>query len=307
MNITKAVILKTSATFLFTVMAVLIRWLGDAVPLGEIVFCRSFFALIPVVVIYAWRGQLKTAVKTKRPFGHIGRGLIGAGGMFFNFGALALLPVADATAISFAGPLATVVLAAVVLRERVRIYRWSAVMVGFIGIIIMLAPHLSIGAGDGPVFTGGLGSLYALMGALCTAGAVVQTRRLTDSETTSSIVFYFSVSCAVFGLITWPLGWTMPAWPQAVALVASGISGGLAQLAMTESYRHAPASFIAPFDYFTMIWAVALGFLVFQEIPEISVLTGAAVVIAAGLFVIWRESQLGIKRRREVERTGPAI
>ena len=115
MNVLKAVLLKLISAFLFALMSAMVRYVGDAVPVGQVVFFRSACAIIPVVVIYAWRRELISAVRTSRPFGHLGRGLISAAGMFFNFAALARLPLAEVTAISFASPLATVALAALML------------------------------------------------------------------------------------------------------------------------------------------------------------------------------------------------
>jgi drug/metabolite transporter (DMT)-like permease len=155
-----------------------------------------------VVVIYALRGELDAAVHTKRPFGHVGRGLVGLVGMFFSFAALARLPLAEVMAISFASPLVTVALAAVMLHERVRIYRWSAVGVGFFGVIVMLAPHLHPQALASHTPAQTIGAMLALAAAIANAGAVIQTRRLTDTETTSSIVLYFSLICAAGGLLT---------------------------------------------------------------------------------------------------------
>src|SRR5258707_10726323 len=126
-------------------MSALVRLLGEKYPVGQIVFYRSAFAILPVVLIYAWRKELAAAVRTLRPFGHAGRGLISIGGMLCNFSALARLPIVDATAISFASPLITVALAAVFLKERVRIYRWAAGVVGFLGVVVMLVPHLGVG------------------------------------------------------------------------------------------------------------------------------------------------------------------
>src|SRR5204862_1237365 len=144
MNILKAVLLKLTSAFMFSVMSAFVRYVSDVTPLGEIVFCRSFFAIIPVMMIYAWRGELAAAFRTSRPFGHLARGMISVGGMFFNFAALARLPIVDVTTISFASPLITVALSAWILKERVRIYRWSAVMVGFVGVVVMLWPHLDV-------------------------------------------------------------------------------------------------------------------------------------------------------------------
>jgi drug/metabolite transporter (DMT)-like permease len=252
-----------------------------------------------VVLIYALRRELAAAVRTRRPFGHFGRGLIGVAGMFLNFAALARLPLADVTAISFASPLITVAMAAVFLKERVRIYRWSAVAVGLFGVLVMLAPKLSFGEMAGMTAAATIGALCAAGGAVTNAASVIQTRRLTDTETTSSIVFYFSAVCALAGLASLPFGWVLASPLQLTGLVMIGVIGGVSHLVLTESYRHAPASMVAPFDYASMLWAFLLGYMLFGELPDAFIVIGAAIVIGAGLFVIWRERQLGLERARE--------
>jgi drug/metabolite transporter (DMT)-like permease len=283
----------------FAVMSALVRFLGTRYPIGEVVFYRSAFAILPVMAIYAWRGELASVVRTERPLGQLGRGLISIVGMFCNFGALARLPLVEANAISFTTPLFSVALAALVLKERVRIYRWSAVIVGFIGVLVVLSPHLS---GDELVFAAAsattvAGLAYALTGALANAGTVIQTRRLAQSETTSSIVFYFSLFCAIAGLVTWPLGWVSPTGGELAALIGIGVLGGIGHIVLTESYRYASASVVAPFDYTAMIWALILGYLLFGETPTIMIVLGSVIIVAAGLFVIWRERQLAGARK----------
>jgi drug/metabolite transporter (DMT)-like permease len=266
----KAIGLKLISALLFAAMSALVRKLGDVAPVGQMVFFRSAFAILPVLVIYAIRGELSSAVRTGRPLGQLGRGTLSVAGMFTNFSALTRLPLADATAISFASPLITVALAAVVLKERVRIYRWSAVLIGFAGVIIMLIPHFDFSryAAAGATVTAAAGSLFALTSAVCNAGTVIQTRRLTQTETTSSIVFYFSLICAIAGALTLPFAWHSPTGHELVALVALGILGGLAHIFLTESYRYAPASVVAPFDYSAMLWALVLGYWLFGELPS---------------------------------------
>jgi drug/metabolite transporter (DMT)-like permease len=295
-NAVKAITLKVASALIFAVMSALVRYLGTAYPIGQVVFFRSAFAVVPVVVIFAWRRELEAAIRMGRPFGHAGRGLTAIGGMFCNFSALARLPIVDATAISFAAPLITVAMAALVLKEQVRIYRWSAVIVGFIGVLVMVAPHLDVG-GTAASAGGAVGAAFGLAGAFFNAGSVIQTRHLTKSETTSSIVFYFSIICALAGLVTLPFGWNMPSGPELAALIGIGICGGLAHIVLTESYRWAPASLVAPFDYTSMLWALLLGYLAFGELPTMLVFLGAAIIAAAGLFVIWRERQLGLGER----------
>jgi drug/metabolite transporter (DMT)-like permease len=294
----KAIGLKVLSTLLFAAMAALVRHLGPVAPVGQMVFFRSAFAILPVVVIFALRGELKSAVYTRRPFGQLGRGLLSVVTMSTNFSAITRLPLADATAISFAAPLVTVALAAAILKERVGIFRWSAVAVGFAGVIVMLVPHFDLGhyAAIGAA-TAAVGSILALFSAICNAGVIIQTRRLTQSETTSSIVFYFSLICALAGLATLPFGWHYPTAGELVALISLGVLGGLAHLLLTDSYRHAAASVIAPFDYTSMLWALLLGYWVFRELPPPLVYAGAAIVAAAGLFVIWRERALGLRLR----------
>jgi drug/metabolite transporter (DMT)-like permease len=295
-NAIKAVSLKIASALVFAVMAVLVRYIGTAYPIGQVVFFRSAFAIVPVVVIYAWRRELEAAVRMGRPFGHAGRGLTAIGGMYCNFAALARLPIVDATAISFASPLITVAMAALFLKERVRIYRWSAVIVGFIGVLVMLVPHLDGDAATAASAAAGIGAVAGLAGAFFNSGSVIQTRHLTKSETTSSIVFYFSLICALAGLVTLPFGWSMPGGRELAALIGIGLCGGLGHIVLTESYRFAPASLVAPFDYTSMLWALVLGYLAFGEFPTALGFLGAAIIAGAGLFVIWRERQRAAER-----------
>jgi len=307
MNTGKGILLKLISAVVFAMMSALVRYLGVRYPVGEVVFYRSAFAMVPVMLVYAWRGELAAVVRTERPFGQAGRGVISIAGMFCNFGAMARLPLVESNAISFTSPLFSVAMAALILKERVRIYRWSAVVVGFIGVLVVLSPHLS---GDELTVamasaTSLAGILYGITGSFCNAGTVIQTRRLAQSETTSSIVFYFSLSCALAGLVTWPFGWVSPTGGEFAALIGIGVLGGTGHIFLTESYRHASASVVAPFDYTTMIWALLLGYVLFGETPTPMIVIGSAIIAAAGLFVIWREHQLALARKREAAGVPP--
>ena len=222
--------------------------------------------------------------------------------MFFNFGAVARLPLVESNAIAFSSPLFTVALAAIILNERVRIYRWSAVVIGFVGVLVVLLPHLSgeelTAAAAGASF---IGVIYAICGSVANAGTAIQTRRLAQSESTSSIVFYFSLSCALAGLATLPFGWITPSVGETVALISIGVLGGAGHILLTESYRYASASLVAPFDYTAMIWALVLGYAMFGETPTVEIIGGSAIIAAAGLFLIWRERQLAMMRRRDLD------
>ena len=302
MSPAKSIFFKLISAIMFAAMSALVRDLGLVAPVGQMVFFRSAFAIVPVVLIYAIRGELMSAVRTKRPFGQLGRGTLSTFGMFTNFGALTRLPMADVTAISFASPLITVALAALILKERVRIYRWSAVAVGFVGVIVMLIPqfdvhHYAALGADVAAF----GALLAVGSAISNAATVIQTRRLTQSETTPCIVFYFSLICTIAGALTLPFAWHTPTNVELIELIATGFLGGVAHIFLTESYRHASASVVAPFDYTSMLWALLIGWWVFGELPAALVYVGGVIVAAAGLFVIWRERQLGLERPVEPE------
>src|SRR5262249_15421327 len=251
-------------------------------------------------------GELAAAIRTTRPVHHLWRGLTALASMFCNFSALARLPVVDATAISYLAPLLTVAFSAWFLKERVRIIRWSAVLIGFAGVMVMLVPQLDL-IHSAAATTGAVGAVFALIATVFTAGSTIQTRALTRTETTSSIVIYFSVLCALGGLVTLPFGWVVPDWPALAALIGTGICGGLAHIFITESYRLAPASLIAPFDYTSMLWALVLGFVVFGGLPSGHVFAGAGIITAGGLVVIWRERQLGLKRVRAAASPPPKL
>lgn len=297
MNIFKAVSLKIGSTMAFAMMGALGRYLGSAVPLGEIVFCRGLFALIPIVLFFGWRGQLSGALRTSRFSAHLVRGSFSVIGTFCTFGALARLPIADVTAIAFIAPLITVVFAAIFLKEKVHVYRWSAVAVGFSGVILMLSPYFHNHAALDTAMT--IGLVLALMNAFTAGGATIQIRRITSTETSASIVVIMTLIVMAASLVTAPFGWRMPTGWELTLLIGIGIFGGLGQMLFTESYRYAPASFLAPFDYTAMLWAFLLGFWMFGEVPTIYVVIGAIIVAAAGIFVILRERHLGLKRLRD--------
>jgi len=298
--------LKIAATFAFAAMSAIIKSVSLRFPVGEIVLFRSIFAMATLVVWLARRGEFPHALRTRRKLGHVGRSVAGSGGMFANFIALSLLPLADATAFTFVSPLLIVPMAAMTLGETVRPYRWAAVGIGFVGVLVMLSDDLGRGAGATAASGYGAGAAVALCGALCTAVAMIQTRRLTRSEATGAIVFYFTTVTATISAVLlllaalWPAGapgaaffagqqFAAPSAPEFCLLASIGLLGGAGQILMTHSYRFADASIIAAFDYVSMIWAATLGYAFFSETPSAAVLAGAAVVAGAGVLVLWRE------------------
>lgn len=299
MDPVKGIILKIMAAAAAACMTVLIREIGPGVPVGEIVFFRCAVAAVMVLTFYSLRGQFAATIHMRRPRGHLARGFFASIGMSTSFASFLLLPLADATALGFAAPLLTVALAAIILKEEVKVYRWSAVGVGFCGILLMVVPHLGSHS-EAANSAATLGVVLALISVCCQAANQIQARLLAQTETTSSIVFYLSVLTGLASAMTLPFAWHWPTMLELVLLVMLGVVGGVAHIWQTESFRLAPASLVAPFDYTVMIWAILFGYFLFDEVPTTTVYMGSAIIIVAGLFVIWRERQLGLERARAV-------
>ncbi|MGO4851868.1 DMT family transporter [Phaeovulum sp. W22_SRMD_FR3] len=297
MNPLRGITLKICSVMVFIAMSSLIKSTAATIPPGEAVFFRSFFA-IPVILVWLWwRKELGTGLKVAAPMGHVWRGVVGTTSMGLGFAGLGLLPLPEVTAIGYAAPLLTVILAAMFLGEEVRAFRLTAVALGLVGVVIVLSPRLTAlgNASDREAF----GAMVVLGAALCASLAQVFVRKLVFSEKTSAIVFWFSITSTGMSLLTIPFGWALPTGGEAGRLIAAGLLGGLGQILLTSSYRHADAGVIAPFEYASMIFALGIGYFFFGEVPTLVMLAGAALVIAAGVLIIWRERQLGLERTRQ--------
>lgn len=283
------ILLKLMAIFLFTCMSAIVKAVSDDVPAGEAVFFRSFFA-IPVILLWlAQQGQLRIGLVPVSPMGHFWRGLFGTMAMGLTFTGLGLLPLPEVTAIGFATPIFTVVLAAVMLGERIRLLRVSAVVIGLVGVLIILWPRFAGGASYDQAAT--IGAIVILLATLMRSLVQVHLRQLVQSEHTAAIVFYFSATASVLSLLTAPFGWVVPQGETLVLLISAGVVGGMAQIFITSSYRFGTVSMLAPYDYTSMLFAIVLGYVLFGEVATVNMLAGAALVIAAGALVIWRERQ----------------
>jgi len=299
MNPLRGIALKLCSVAVFMAMASLIKATSGQVPPGEAVFFRSAFAVPVILVWLVATRRLREGLATRNPLGHVWRGLMGTTAMGCGFAGLGLLPLPEVTAIGYAAPLLTVIFAAMFLGEEVRAFRILTVMLGMAGVLVILSPRLTaLGAGE-MAEAETLGALIVLVGAVFSALAQVFVRRLVIEERTSAIVFYFSVTSALLSLISLPWGWVVPAAPTAALLVLAGFLGGIGQIFLTSSYRHADASVIAPFEYASMVLALVVGYVVFDEAPTLVVLGGATLVVAAGILIIWRERQLGLERARQ--------
>ena len=289
---------KVSSVLIFIVMSAMIKTTTQHVPPGEAVFFRSFFAIPVIVVWLAIRRELSTGLRTANPIGHVWRGLMGTLGMGFGFAGLGYLPLPEVTAIGYASPLLVVIFAAMFLGEDVRLFRISCVALGLTGVLIVLSPRLTMLSADAASNREALGAMIVLCSALASALAQVFVRKLVYIEKTAAIVFYFSLTSTVLSFVTLPFGWVIPTPVELATLIAAGLMGGVGQVFLTSSYREADASLIAPFDYASMIFALLIGYFVFAEVPTLTMLAGASLVITAGILIIWRERKLGLERTK---------
>jgi drug/metabolite transporter (DMT)-like permease len=293
--------LKIAAVFCFITMFTLVKLAGK-VPAGEIVFFRSFFALVPVLIWVFWQCNGVADFRTNDFVGHLWRGLIGVTSMGLGFYALTVLPLPEAVLIGYAMPLFTVVMGAVLLKEQVRVYRWAAVIIGLIGVLIVSWPRLTfLGNTDVNSAELAFGALAVIGSAAFAAGAMIQIRRLIGKEPAITIVIYFTVISSLMSLVSVPFGWVVPDGNQLTALILAGIVGGVGQIFLTSCYRYADVSTIAPFEYVSLILSLAIGWFVFGDLPTFQMLIGGLIVVGAGLFIIWREHQLGLERKRSKE------
>jgi len=299
-----AIALKLMAVFLFMVMAAMIKEATQSVPAGQAVFFRSLFAL-PVIMIWIWhRGDLRQALVPVNLMGHIWRGLFGTMAMALTFAGLGLLPLPEVTAIGYATPMFTVVLAALMLGETVRLFRISAVALGLVGVMIVIWPRLSVDT-DTLGTAGMVGALMVLGASILRALVQIHIRTLVKTEHTAAIVFYFSLTATMLSLFSLPFGWVIPSPLEATLLVGAGLVGGVAQILVTSSYRFAGASMLAPFDYASLIFAAVIGYFIFAEVPTLNMVAGATLVVLGGILIIWRERQLGLERRKARQVTDP--
>lgn len=297
LNPLRGILLKVTSVVVFVMMQTCIKSAGADIPAGQITFYRSAFAVVPIVIYLAVQGELSGAFHTKSPLGHLKRGVIGIMSMGFGFYGLVLLPMADAIAIGYSLPLIAVILAAIFLGETVRIYRWTAVFVGMIGVVIISWPKLTM-FNDGGMASGqAVGAMAVILSSLLAGFALIQTRQLVRTEKTPTIVLYFSLSGAVLSLLSLPFGWVDLSAPELLFLIGAGICGGIGQILVTESYRYADVSTVAPFDYSSILLGMAIAYVLFGDVPTFTMLIGTAITVSAGIFIIYREHRLGLERK----------
>ncbi|WP_334163570.1 DMT family transporter [Phenylobacterium sp.] len=281
-NVILGIAYRVLAMACMACLSALVKWTGSrGIPVFEIIFFRNAFAFLPLG-LYIWRTTGFEVLKTQRPLGHLVRSAVGLTGMVCGFSAVQHLPLTEATALQFASPLFMTALSALILAEPVGRHRWGAVLVGFVGVLIMARPapgHFNLP-----------GVTLGLLSALGAAGAMVAIRQIANTERGPTIVFYFTLGGTALGLAgSLIFGWVTPDPTTLGLLVLAGLIGGVGQLFLTEALRVAPVGVVAPFDYTQLVWAAGIGLLIWGELPRVTTLVGAVIVAASGVYILHRE------------------
>lgn len=269
--------LRILSGFLGAGMFISVKAVSEEVPLGEIVFFRSFFALIPLIIFLWARREFPQGLATKRPLDHLMRSGFGALALFTSFAAIARLNVAEAILIAQLSPVLMAVAAVFLLSERMSIWRMGGVALGFSGVIVLVWPELNAGnAGEGRL----IGYMLGLLSAILSALALIMVRSLNRTESPGAIALYFVIASMLGALLTLPAGWIIPDGSTLLLLIASGLFGGFTHIAMTLAFRYAEASRLAPFEYLALLWPLAADLLIFRLPLSTSFLLAAPLVLA---------------------------
>ena len=269
------------ATILFAGSSALSKWLVATYPIGEMLFVRAAAALIgSSLVILPATGLC--VFRTKRLRDHLLRGISQSCAQTFLVIAFSLMPLASAVAINFSAPLFATVAAVVFLKETVGPVRWGALIVGFLGVLLVTSPGVD---------TFQAGSLFALANAVLFGTVTVGVRGMTATESAETLTMYQMVFLTAFFTAALPFGWVTPTLQDWGAMVVNGLGNALGQYLWTRALHLAPTSAVVPFNYFSLVWAIILGFLVWGDLPSAALLAGSAIVVGSGMFLLWHESR----------------
>lgn len=292
-DVRRGALCMLAAHLLFTLMSALVKRVSGSVPVVEVMFFRSAFALPVVALIVARYGRFED-LRTRRFPGHFARACTGTLAQGCSFFALVSLPLADMTVLGYTTPLFVTILAIPLLGEQVGLHRWSAVLVGFLGVLV-IAVGQGAGHATGPLAAWGLAAAVAQ--GFFSAFTTLLVRQLSATESSTTITMWQSVLMSAFALLALPFFWLTPSWGQLGLLVLVGLIGGVAQVLLTEAYASAQVSSLGPYSYSSMLWSVALGWMIWGDAPTIWMLLGAVLIVAAGLYILHRE----LARRRMKE------
>ena len=283
MTIATGIGLKVLSVMLFAGMEGLSKQLTTDYSVVEVAFFRHAFAFVPLFPFLLRNGGIWNTIKTDRPFSHLFRSMFGLSALLLILYAISKLPLTDVASILFTAPILITALSVPLLGEAVGIRRWSAVCVGFVGVLIILNPA-------GNVFD--IGALAAFAGALLSACALITVRRLSRTEPSARIVFYFTLMGTAMTAAALPWFWTTPTLIDLAMLISIGILGGLGQITMTYAVHNAPVSIIVPFDYTKLIWVVILDLVIWSSVPDPRVAVGATIIVMSGLYILHREGRV---------------
>ena len=268
---------------LFSLMDATVKWLGATYPTTQIMFFRCAVALVPVLVIIRLRGGIGI-LRTGQKKLHLLRSLMGISAMGLAFYAFSLMPLAEAVSILHTAPLFMTALSVLLLRETVGIRRWSAVLLGFAGMLLVVRP------GSGMFESG---SLFMLAAAFLIGCTTIVIRHLSKNDDPVCITFYFTVTGVIVSLLGLVFqGWTAPPASDLALLMLVGLLGGLAQYLMTLSYQRLAIATVSPLKYLTIVFSGVIGYLIWGDIPDLQSLCGIALIIATGLYTLHRELTL---------------
>ena len=265
----------------FSLMDVLVKW-SDSYPVGQVLFFRGFCGIIPILFLIP-RNRFLDFYKTTRPILHFKRCLSGLIALVAIFIALRNLPLATVVSITFAAPIFTTIFSIFLLKEKVGLYRWLAVFVGFVGIIVITEPGFS---------SLNFYYIYPIIFCIGLSYVAIAIRKLSTTEPVWLISFFFSFSIAILGLLSLFQGWVMPNFLDLFLLSMVGILGGLANLWLSQSYKLSEVSLVTPLKYLALVFAIIFGYFIWSEVPTLKTLMGALLVILSSFIIFRREMTL---------------
>lgn len=257
-------------------MVVCVKAVSEDVPLGEIVFFRSFFALLPLVIFLWVRNEFPGGLATRRPLDHFLRASFGAVALFGSFASIARLSVSEATLIAQLSPILMAIAAVFFLSERLTVWRIAGLIFGFVGVVILVWPDLRFGTDNSRLLGYAIGLVTAVLSAL----ALIMVRSLSRTESPGAIAIYFVLASIAGAVFTLPWGWVIPSGNTLVLLIASGLFGGFGHIAMTLAFRYTEASRLAPFEYIALLWPVLADVFIFRLPLSTSFILAAPLVLA---------------------------
>jgi drug/metabolite transporter (DMT)-like permease len=275
------ILYMVAATVLFAGTSAASKWLVDIYPVGEVLFVRAFASLVGFSLVILPHMGL-AVFRTRRLRDHAMRGVSQGTSQTLLLLAFSMMPLASATAINFSAPLFATLISILFLKESVGWARWTALLVGFLGVLVVTNPGAD-------AFQ--IGSLFALGNAVLFGTVTVAVRGMTATESSETLTMYQVLVLAMVFALFLPFGFVMPTWGDATIMVVTGLFNGLGQYWWTRSLHLAPTSAVAPFNYLSLVWAMVVGFLVWGDVPTVSLLIGSAIVVGCGLFLLWRETR----------------